>query len=382
MRLTLVSETYFPQMNGVSKVLDRLVRYAESNGHEVQLVIPRYRERTPGPNEVPVFAFPFPLYPEVVVPVPRPWKIWRRIKAFNPDLIHIATEVFLGLAVLRKAKGGTIPVVSSYHTNFTQYLRHYYMGCLENGIWKYLRWFHNNTLRTYCPSTMTREDISSRGFQNVEVWSRGVETDLFSPERRSEALRQQLGVNEADILAVYVGRLAKEKNLPVLLRVFEKLQQRLPAVKLLLVGDGPIRNSIEKTKPEGVICVGYKRGEALAEHFASADLFLFPSVTETFGNVVIEGLSCGVPVVGFRAGGVPHSVHHGENGLLAEPEDEESFLSNAEKLCRDKELRRNMSEEARRYARTQNWDRIFEELFASYRQVLEESRTSAPSRQT
>jgi len=370
LRITLISETFWPQTNGVSNVLGRLVDYARARGHQVQLVIPRYKERKGKPDEVGVFSIPFPLYPEVRVVLGRPGSIWRRIEAFRPDLIHIATEATLGLAMLLKARKGPFPIVSSYHTNFSQYIRHYYAGFLEERIWQYLRWFHNECLRTYCPSRMTREDLTRRGFQNVEVWPRGVDTSLYHPRRRCPQLRKQLGSDNSAPLAVYVGRLAKEKNLPQLLRVFARLRERVPNAQLMLVGDGPIRGRIERDKPPGVLCVGYKRGEELATHYASADFFWFPSLTETFGNVVIEALSSGLPVVGFRAGGVPHSVHHGENGLLAEREDEDQFLQHAETLCRDDALRRRMSEAAWAYALTQTWEHIFGGLFASYQAVL------------
>ena len=314
--------------------------------------------------------FPFPLYPEVRVPLPLPGRIWKQVEAFQPDLIHIATEATLGLAMIRKASKSPFPVVSSYHTNFSQYIRHYYAGFLEERVWQYLRWFHNQTLRTYCPSRMTQEQLQSKGFKNVEIWSRGIEPELFSPKQYNPELRDRLGIQRNEILAVYVGRLAKEKNLPQLLRVFNRLKQSVPAVRLLLVGDGPIRRQIEREAPPGVICVGYKKGVELTEHFAIGDLFLFPSLTETFGNVVIEALSSGLPVVGFRAGGVPHSVHHGENGLLADPDNEDEFLSLAEQVCSNPELREQMAIEARAYALTQTWDHIFQQLFNSYKEVL------------
>jgi len=370
MRLTLVSETFWPQTNGVSKVLGRLVEYAKARGDTVQLVIPRYKERRGNPGEVGVPSFAFPLYPEVRVPLPRPGKLWKAIQAFRPDLIHVATEATLGLSVLLKARGKGIPVVSSYHTNFSQYTRHYYLGAFEKGVWNYLRWFHNQGLRTYCPSEMTRRDLLDHGFTNVEVWARGVEVALYSPSRRSEEIRGRLKLAPDDVLAVYVGRLAKEKNLPLLLRVFRRAKQRMANLQLLLVGDGPIRKTVESQAPPGVHCVGYKRGEDLAAHFASGDLFLFPSVTETFGNVVLEALACGLPVVGFEAGGVPHSVHHGENGLLAPLNDEETFQEHFEGLCRDSQRRSQMAKAARAYAETQTWGNIFSGLFASYETVL------------
>lgn len=370
MRLTLISETFWPQTNGVSNVLGRLVDYARARGHQVQLIIPRYRERQGNPDEVGVFSMPFPLYPEVRVPLLIPGRVWRRVVAFQPELIHIATEATLGLALLLKARKSAFPVVSSYHTNFSQYVRHYYGGFLEGRIWQYLRWFHNQCLRTYAPSQMTLEELTHRGFRNVEIFSRGADTRLFNPRRRSPALRQQLGLKEGDVLAAYVGRLAKEKNLPQLLRAFSRLRERASGVYLLLVGDGPIRGELERSKPPGVLCVGYKRGEELATHFASADFFWFPSLTETFGNVVLEALASGLPVVGFRAGGVPHSVHDGDNGLLAEPGDEEAFLRHAETLCREPALRRRMSEAAWTYAQSQTWEHIFERLFESYGRVL------------
>lgn len=374
LKITLVSETFLPQTNGVSKVLGRLVDHALAQGYRVQLVIPNYKEREGNrlPDELGLFSLPFPLYPEVRMVFSRPSRVWARIKEFQPDLIHIATEGPLGLSILLKARRGPFPVVSSYHTNFAQYARHYYTGFLEKTCWNYLRWFHNQSPRTYCPSSRTREDLIQRGFKNVEVWARGIETDLFHPGRRSERLREELGLGADEVLAVYCGRIAKEKNLPALLKAFNQLRSERKDVKLMLIGDGPYRAHLEHQKPEGVFCVGYKRGEELARHFASGDFFWFPSVTETFGNVVIEALASGLPVVGFRAGGVPHSVHHGENGFLAEPDDLESFIEGARRLCEDASLRRKFSTAAVEYAQSQTWENIFQGLFDSYQRLLQE----------
>jgi glycosyltransferase involved in cell wall biosynthesis len=371
MKLTLVSETFYPQMNGVSKTLGRLVENARANGIIVQLVIPGYPERAGYPGEVHCFSLPFPLYPEVRVVLARPGKVWKKIREFNPDLIHIATEATLGLAMLRKTKKSAVPLVTSYHTNFTQYTRHYYMGFIEERLWHYLRWFHNQAERTFCPSRMTMDELTRRGFTGLELFPRGVEADIFSPQKYNPLLREKLGVKEGEILAVYVGRVAKEKNLPLLIRVFKRLRENHPHVHLMIVGDGPIKNHIQQQAPEGITCVGYKTGEELAEHYASADLFVFPSLTETFGNVVIEALSSGLPAVVFRAGGVPQSVTHGENGLMAEPDDEETYYKHFETLCKDKALREQLSKAARAYALTQTWDRIFQRLFTSYEEVLQ-----------
>lgn len=361
LRVSLVSETYFPQVNGVSRALDRLVGHLVSQGDRVQLLIPRYREGEPAlPPSVctrSIASFPFPPYPEVSVCLLGPSGVSRALAGFEPHVVHVATEGPLGWSTVSACGRHSVPLVSSYHTQFPQYLKFYRLGWLEPAVWKYLRWFHNRTEATLCPSASIRQELIQRGFERVRVWSRGVEADRFHPGKRDAAVREELGLRPGELALGYVGRLAPEKNLRLLLEAFRDLSRRA-AVRLVLVGDGPLRRELEAHAGPGATFTGYRRGEALARVYAALDLFLFPSVTETFGNVLLEAMASGVPVVGFRAPGPIDLIRHGENGLLADAVSAEALCQAALPLLEDGDLRRAMGAAARRWAESQTWEAV------------------------
>jgi glycosyltransferase involved in cell wall biosynthesis len=373
MKITLVTETYYPQVNGVSRTLGELVRHMKSRGDQVQLIQPDYGKGTEQSEHgylVPSWRLPF--YNELYLPLPPFQKVYRAIEAFGPDIVHIATEATLGLSMLRFARKRRYNTVSSFHTNFDQYSRHYNVGWAKLGIRGYLRWFHNQTRETYVPSEATIAELSALGFERLVLWKRGVDSALFRPDRPGrDELRRELGCSPDDLVISYVSRIAPEKNVEYLASAFEIVAAQRPSVKLLLVGDGPTRPTLEKRLGASARFVGYRRGEDLANHYSAADLFAFASLTETFGNVVLEAMASGLPVVALAAGGVGEIVHSGSTGVLVDPNEPPAALASALILLIDQpEARQHMARAARAYAESQSWDAIMGKLRDGYEDVI------------
>jgi glycosyltransferase involved in cell wall biosynthesis len=381
MRVTIVTETYAPQVNGVSRTLGHLVRYLASTGDAVQVIHPDYGERE-GPrggrieiHRVRSVALPF--YKELHLPLPPFGQARRAFDEFGPDLVHIATEATLGLSLLRHALKRRIPTVSSFHTNFDQYSTHYRVGWANGMIWRYLRWFHNATREIYVPSRTTIAELEGRGFRGLVLWKRGVDGRLFRPDREGRGqVRERLGFGPEHVVVGHVSRIAAEKNVGFLADALEVVASARPEVRFLFVGDGPARADIEGRLGSTARFVGYRAGEELADHYAAADLFAFASLTETFGNVVLEAMASGLPVVAVRAGGVGEIVQPGVTGAMTDPEDPPARFAEALiHLVDDREGRRRMAEAARSYALTQTWDAIMGGLRERYRSILGDAST-------
>ena len=382
MRLTLVTETFAPQVNGVSRTLGQLVDFMERAGDEVQVVHPNYGKPSARTRDHQVDAFPLPFYREVSVPRPPFGPAHRAIEAFGPDLIHVATEATLGLSALRFAARRGIPTVSSFHTNFDQYCDHYRLGWAKGAAWRYLRWFHNRTRETYVPSRPTIDDLEARGFERLVLWPRGVDGHLFRPDRPGRReVRAALGFEADDLVIGHVSRLALEKNVGHLAEALRAVGEARPQVRFLFVGDGPARPDLERSMGPNARFVGYRGGEDLADHYAAADLFAFASLTETFGNVVLEALASGLPVVAVRAGGVGEIVRSGETGILVEPGAPASEMAGALiGLVDDSSLRREMAESARAYALGQTWAAIMGRLRDRYLAIADRgAKVEAPA---
>jgi glycosyltransferase involved in cell wall biosynthesis len=369
LRITLVTETYFPQVNGVSRTLDRLVRHCGDAGDVLQLLLPRYphgvAELPPGAATRDWRAVPLPFYREVVLPLVTPGAIARELAAFRPELVHIATEGPLGWAALRAARKLKLPTVSSYHTNFAEYLTKYHAGWLAPICWQYLRRFHNATRMTFCPTPSTRRELEARGFCNVAVWSRGVDSERFHPGKRDPALRTALGIAPDDIVLAYAGRLAAEKNLAMLAEAWRTFPER-GRCRLLFIGDGPLRRRLEEQAGDRCIFAGYRHGEELARMYASADLFVFPSVTETFGNVVLEAMASGLPAIGFAVQGPGDIITDGQTGRLVGTVAADALRQVMSEVVREEDRRRTMGVLARRHAEGQSWEQIMGGLRNAY----------------
>ncbi|OHC11224.1 MAG: glycoside hydrolase [Pseudomonadales bacterium GWC1_66_9] len=374
LHIALISETFPPEVNGVANTLGRLSAGLRERGHRLQVVRPRQsadQGRHSDEGLLLTRGWPLPGYPGLQWGQSATGKLLHRWKRERPDVIYIATEGPLGLSALRCARRLGIPVVSGFHTNFQQYSGHYGFGLLSRLLTRYLRWFHNHSQLTLVPSASQRMELTRRGFERLELLSRGVDSRLFQPARRSASLRAAWGAGDDDLVVLHVGRLAPEKNLGLLGSSFRNLQAAHPQrrLKLVVVGDGPLRASLEQQWPEAHFC-GMQLGEALATHYASGDLFLFPSLSETFGNVVLEALASGLGVVAYDQAAAAQHIRHGHNGALAEPGDEQGFNEAASWLLEDEENLRRVRLNARQHASHQGWEAIIQQFEDYLRSAL------------
>ncbi len=373
MKIALFTDTYLPTVNGVARTLGRLVGHALARGHEVAIVSTNV-SRDPAPGTVfhhQLPGIPLPMYPELQVARLLDRKGKRLLADFRPELVHVATESTVGWSGRGWARRNGVPLVSSFHTDFPAYLAGYGFGGLEKPIWRGLRAFHSAAKITFCPSAATRDQLRSRGFtHDVRIWSRGVDTDQFSPVWRREAVRRQMAP-EAERILLYAGRLAPEKRLDVLMNAFPAVREALgPGVHLVLVGDGPWMEQLQAKQMEGVHFLGYRTGQALSDAYASADLFVFPSDTETFGNVVTEALASGLPVVAPEKGGVVDSVIPGRTGELVPPRDPAAFAEAVIRILSDEAYRLALAREARAFAEARTWPSILDRLLEDYREAV------------
>ncbi len=358
LRIAVVTETWPPEVNGVATTIARVVEGLKRRHHEVQLIRPRQAEAgAPPPHEVLLRGLPIPRYPNLRMGMPAKGRLLKLWSLQRPDVVHIATEGPLGWSALRAALHLKLPVTSDFRTNFHAYSRHYGIGWLKKPIMGYLRKFHNRTAVTMAPTEPLRRELATAGFANVEVVARGVDVRQFDPVHRSAALRASWGVAEGDLVVACVGRLAPEKNLDLLAEAFEAIAARQPRARLLLVGEGPMRETLAARLP-GAILAGQRRGTDLAAHYASADLFLFPSLTETFGNVTPEAMASALPVVAFDYAAAAQLIVHRTSGLLAPVDDGAAFLRQAVAAAEDAPLRANLGREARQRALAQDWDAV------------------------
>ncbi|WP_053213310.1 glycosyltransferase family 1 protein [Pseudomonas sp. Q12-87] len=373
LHISLITETFPPEINGVANTLGRLCDGLRARGHRVELIRPRQANDQRPVNDEQLLlcrGWPLPGYPGLQWGQASMHKLLRRWKRQRPDVLYIATEGPLGLSALRAARRLGISVVSGFHTNFQQYTQQYGLGLLSRLLTHYLRWFHNRSSLTLVPSLSQRLELERRHFQRVALLSRGVDSQLFHPVRRSASLRESWGLGDDDIAVIHVGRLAPEKNLGLLQRSFDTLRKAFPGLKmkLVVVGDGPQRGALEQALPDAIFC-GPQRGEALACHYASGDVFVFPSLTETFGNVVLEALASGLGVVAYDQAAAAQHIRHGHNGVLAMPGDEEAFCDAARWLLEERETLRCVRLNARQHASRQGWAAVIEQFEAQLRGV-------------
>ncbi|MEM9533600.1 MAG: glycosyltransferase family 1 protein [Pseudomonadota bacterium] len=376
MRIAIVSETYPPEINGVALTVRGMVESLKVD-HQVSVFRPRQGKddqpaREGNLTEHLMPSLPLPRYEGLRFGLPASRRISKVLDAAPFDALYISTEGPLGWSALRSGLKRGIPVLTGFHTRFDQYASHYGIGVAERGVAAYLRRFHNRATGTLIPTQELKADLEDKGYQNVMLLPRAVDTDLFNPSRRSEALRREWGLDEDDLAVLYVGRLAAEKNLDLAIRAFENIIARRPRARFVLVGDGPAREHLAQRYPN-FIFTGLKLGEDLAAHYASGDLFVFPSLTETFGNVVLESLASGVPVLAFRYAAAAEYIRNGYNGFVAPCSDEEGFVQNAAMLA---ELARELPDlhtQARRCVEHLNPASVathLVELFRSFDQEL------------
>lgn len=366
LRVSIVTETYLPEVNGVAMTMGRLVDGLLARGHRVQLIRPRQHDddhpRSEGRLDIlPLPGFQIPFYPQLRMG----WSASRRLtKSWQqalPDIVHIVTEGPLGGSALSAARRLGLRIFSGFHTNFHRYSRHYGAGLLAQPIVAYLRYFHNRTHCTLVPTDELATELQNAGFQKLRVLARGVDTQLFKPERRDVALRQQWGVDGDDPVALFVGRLAAEKNLQLALDAYQSMRSIQPKARLVLVGDGPMLPGLRQQYPE-VIFADMRIGADLATHYASADVFLFPSLTETFGNVTLEAMASGLAVVAFDYAAAHRHITDGQNGLRIAFNDSTAFIAAACRLADDPGLVYRLRQAARQAVLPFDWERICHRL--------------------
>lgn len=368
MRIGLVTDTYLPQVNGVTTVTRRMVETLRSHGNEAIVLAPRYGDRSPGGggNEHRVPSVPYPPYPAIRLSLPVSRSAIRYLDQARPQLIHVATEGPLGLLGRRYALRRGLPLVTSFHTNFPQYSRHYGAGVLEPLVWRYLVWFHGPARLTQTPGHAVQQDLVRRGLRQAVVWGRGVDCRQFTPTRRDETLRFRLGVRPGQALILHVGRLAFEKNLETMVEAWRVAREALgPEARFVVAGAGPAEKLIATQMP-WALRLGFLTPDELGALYASADLCVLPSRTETCGLVALEAMASGIPVVAADAGGFRESVEHERNGLLAQPDDARDFAQAIITLARDPNRRGEMGREARRSALLRDSRIEDRELLACY----------------
>lgn len=372
LRVALVTETYPPEVNGVALTLARLVGGLRERGHQVQLVRPRQGNQDEGTqDEFLVAGLPIPGYPGLRFGLPSHRSLHSQWLRERPDIVHVATEGPLGAAAVGAARALNLPISSGFHTNFRAYSRHYRLGWLRGLVGGHLRRFHNRTDLTLAPTATLAEELQGEGYRRVEVLARGVDTALFNPSRRSAVLRQSWGAGPNDLVMAYVGRLAPEKNLALVQEAFSAIADKYRDARLVFVGDGPSLTSLRKHHP-GHIFAGMRRGEDLAAYYASADLFLFPSLTETFGNVVPEAMASGLGVVAFDCAAAADLIRSGENGITVAPGDNSAFTAGALALAGDRHALERIRNQAAASVAHMDWQHIHERFAHALAELVAE----------
>jgi glycosyltransferase involved in cell wall biosynthesis len=369
LRIALVTETWPPEINGVAATISRVVDGLRERQHHVQVVRPRQPADGEAPrvadDQILVGSLPIPRYPHLRMGTPSGRVLRERWREQPPDVVHIATEGPLGWSALGTALRLGLPVTSDFRTNFHAYSQHYGLGWLQRPIEGYLRHFHNRAHATMVPTESLRRDLEAAGFERTTTVARGVDTLAFGPTHRSEALRLSWGADPADTVVLCVGRLAPEKNLDTLLLAFEAMREVNRRLHLVLVGDGPQRAEIAARCP-GAVFAGQRRGDDLAAHYASADLFLFPSLTETFGNVTPEALASGLPVLAFDYAAAAQLIRPGINGALVARDDHVGFIDQAMRWAAEPRAARAMGSAARLTALGLDWSRVVGQIEALF----------------
>jgi glycosyltransferase involved in cell wall biosynthesis len=375
LKVALFTGNYNHIRDGVSLTLNRWVSFLLDNGADVLVFGPTIED--PDLDHVgelnPVPSVKMPGRPEYRITTGLPADSRDRLKQFGPNIVHIASPDILGYKALKWADATGIPIVTSYHTHFTSYLKYYNLGLLEKLGWAYLRWFYKHSEHIYVPTRSMADELINKNIGRspdvLKIWARGVDTEQFNPSKRDQKWRKENGFSDEDVVFTFVSRLVWEKNLKLFARVVQDLQQKYPKTKSMIVGDGPAREELEEELTETVF-KGFLTGDDLARAYASSDVFFFPSDTETFGNVTLEAMASGLPCLVANAQGSKSLVDHDENGFLISKGNEERFIMRAEQLVDDEKLRRRLGERSVEKAQDYTWEKINSELLKNYKEVL------------
>ncbi|TCV94741.1 glycosyltransferase involved in cell wall biosynthesis [Luteibacter rhizovicinus] len=382
MRIGIVTETYPPEVNGVALTVRALVQGMVRRGHTVDLVRPLRPDRSgipdAGIDALDVAGVSLPRYAGLRFGLPARYRLERRWRESRPDAIYVATEGPLGWSAVSAARRLGIPVATGFHTRFDTYADHYGIGLLTPLVRSYLARFHRRSMSTLVPTRALAEELATMGVNNVRVLRRAVDTRQFHPSRRDPALRATWGVSDDTPVVLYVGRIAPEKNLPLSVAAFRALQRRLPDARYVFVGDGPARAAIAAANPD-FIFMGVLHGDALAAAYASADLFVFPSLSETFGNVLLEAMASGVAVVAYSEGAAREHIQNGQNGIRVVPGNEAGFIERSASLGADIAARHAMGRAACLSVSSLSPDVVIADFESLLRTLAEETRHERPA---
>jgi glycosyltransferase involved in cell wall biosynthesis len=394
MKIAYFTDTFMPELNGVTNTLSKLQTWLDKKNIQYAFFAPDYNRSCRNEEVVPVNSRPADvpairtpavfqhkkihrfrgiktsLSPESCLAFPRRREIFDLCDEFKPDLVHVVTELGIGYKGLKYARSRGLPLVMSYHTDYCKYLRFFHLDFLRPLLEKYLSWFYRFAHRILAPSRHTLGQLFQRRYSNLGIWSRGIDTEKFSPRFRSRKWRKGLGIDDKFVF-LYVGRLSPEKGLDMLLCAVEEIETRFPGqAAFVFTGGGPYEEVIRRKNFPGTILTGFRTGPELSRIYASCDCFAFPSGTETFGNAPLEAIASGLPVAGIAAGGVTEFLSHGKNALLCADGDQRTFTENLIAIMENKILSRELAENGRRLARSRTWDRIFDDLLAVYRGLV------------
>lgn len=373
MRLALFTDTYAPDTNGVAATLARWSTHMQRRGIEHLLFTPNSIIESNDDFPVrPVANIPFFLYPECRIALPSRTSTYKQLQAFQPDLLHISTPFNMGILGLRYAHKNHLPHVVSYHTHFDRYLEYYRLKSMIPLYWKYVQWFHRGADATFAPSLETLESLHKQGIQRLKQWSRGIDCNLYTPDKRNSEFRIRHGIT-APLILLYVGRIAPEKDIGTLTMAMQHLPAELQSrIHWVIVGDGPLLPKMRQQAPANVTFTGYLHGDELAHMYASADLFVFPSCTETFGNVVLEAMASGLPVLAANAGGVRDLVADHRSGILFEPGRADALIREIGLWANHPEQLKAMGIHGRKLAQQRSWENIFDQLIEDYEKIIEQ----------
>ncbi len=360
--------------------LGHLVQGLADRGHRLTIIRPRQRHESPrfsvtqrvACRQVRLPGIPMPGYPQLRLGLPAGRRLTQLWSLIRPDLVHVATEGPLGNSAISTARRLGIPVTSSFHTNFDQYTRDYRIGWFKPVVAAWLRHVHNRTRRTFVPTRDLLDRLAREGYSNLRLLSRGVDTGLFSPDRRDESLRASWGAAPGDSVVLHVGRMAAEKNYPLLFRAFDAIKAVEPRARLVLVGDGPMLSAYQRQRPDAVF-TGFYTGVNLARHYASGDIYLQASVTETYGNVAAEALASGLAFAGFDYAAAHELVHSGKTGLLAPLANESALIAAAVRLATEPALVSLLRTNAVAAVRARSWDSVLAQFEADLAEAATES---------
>lgn len=367
LRVAYFAGTMKPGQDGVTRVLYYLIDAIEKTGIKSIFFSPIIPQDGQKVKMVKVPSVTIPLNREYKFAVPGSRYFEEKLKIFNPDLIHINSPCPLGHAAVIYANKNSIPVVSTYHTHFPSFAKYYNLKVFEMFSWSYLRSLYNKCDSVFVPSTPVFKELKQHGFETIEFLPHGVDSQIFNPSFKDDEWKRRIGA-EGKTVVLYVGRLAKEKDLQSLLQCYNIVSEKREDLKFVLVGDGPVKQKLKDLMPEAIF-LGYQSGKDLSTSYASSDIFILPSTTETFGNVTLEAMASKVPPICVREGGASGLINDGITGLIAEPRNAKDLAEKLLFLTDNTEAREKISEQAYKFSQKQSWEKIFQRLFNRYEEI-------------